>query len=105
MFKTFLSKQESCNVVLGCIISRNFNRSINIKANLFHLKVVDKMVVPLISFLTLPFPVKFELRQFEISRRDLARALCAGVESISKCHNKKVVNTSGVTFKISHEFH
>ena len=86
------------------------------------MKVVDKMVVPKGSFsgtsnflsptlpFTLPFPVKFELRQFEISRRDLARAArsdCAGVESIfkPKCHNKKVVNTSGVTIKISHEFY
>jgi hypothetical protein len=38
----FNSLDARVNVFFGCIISRNFYRSINIKTNLFHMKVVDK---------------------------------------------------------------
>ena len=53
------------------------------------------------STVNLPFPVKFELRQFEFSRQNLARALCRLWIKI-KCQNKKVVKTLGVT--ICHKF-
>ena len=51
-----------------------------------------------LKYNTLPFPVKFELRQFEISRQNLARPrhVLGWRRNKIKCQNKKVVKTSSV---------